>query len=311
MRPLQRKFLMVSALLHGLLLVLLIVGPAFAPKRRTELNHLPVLHVIPAELLDASVSGGGEPPPAAREPVLEPESPVTRRAPQPEPEPEVETVTPPVREVDPVEPPPVVREQPKPPVKPKPVEKPQEKPKEVKPKPTVKKPEIKVSTALTTQKRDTVREAREQAVQAELKRQQEAARELENRLVRTTQRIQSGASGSTKIDIPGPGGGGPAFANWNQAVLSIYDRYWVAPSELKDERATVVVEVVVNHDGKVLRDRIVSRSGIAALDNSVQAALDAVRRKGLPKFPAAARESGELQRTVRINFNLSSKLRLG
>jgi outer membrane biosynthesis protein TonB len=67
----------------------------------------------------------------------------------------------------------------------------------------------------------------------------------------------------------------------------------------------------VNHDGKVLRDRIVSRSGIAALDNSVQAALDAVRRKGLPKFPAAARESGELQRTVRINFNLSSKLRLG
>jgi TonB family protein len=306
MKPLQRKFLMVSALLHGLLLVLLIVGSAFAPKRPTQLNDLPVLHVIPAELLDLPVSGGGEPPPAVTEAQVEPE-PVA---------PVVQRVEPPVVEREqskPVEKPkeqPKPVEKPKPTVKPKPVEKPKpaEKPKEVvKPKPK----EIKVSTALKTQKQDVAREARDRAAEAARRQQQEAARALESRLARASQRIQAGASSSTKIDIPGPGGGGAAFANWNQAVLSIYDRYWVPPSELKDDRATVVVEVEVNHDGKVLRDRVVSGSGIASLDNSVKAALDVVRRVGLPKFPAQARAAGELQRTVRINFNLSSKLRLG
>ncbi|MFM1945636.1 MAG: TonB terminal [Verrucomicrobiota bacterium] len=309
MRVIQRKVLILSGLLHGLLLLLLILGPAFAPKRPPQLNSMPVLHVIPSELVDALISGGGEPPPAASQAEVRSEPEVTLREPERRPEPEPEPA-PPVVRPEPVE----RRDPPKPVVEPpKPAAKPQDKPKDKpKDKPVVKpKQEIKVSDTLIKPKADPAREARERAAEVERKRQQEAARALEQSVARANAQIRAVASSSTKIDIPGPGGGGAAFANWNQAVVSEYDRYWVAPSELKDDRATVVVEVVVNHDGKVLRDRIVSRSGIAALDNSVQAALDAVRRVGVPKFPSAARASGELQRTVRINFNLSSKLRLG
>ena len=75
-----------------------------------------------------------------------------------------------------------------------------------------------------------------------------------------------------------------------------------------DEEDDTIYEVVINHDGKVLSDRILRRSGIRILDGSVQDALDRVRARGLPPFPQGAKD---LQRTFRINFNLRTRQLLG
>jgi TonB family protein len=73
----------------------------------------------------------------------------------------------------------------------------------------------------------------------------------------------------------------------------------------------VLVEIVVNHDGRILQERILKPSGIGSLDDSVQAALDRVRVQKLPAFPPELKAQGELQKKFRINFDLQSKLRKG
>ena len=91
MNRLQKKCVMATVGVHLLLLVILIVGPAFfTPKSKTDDFH--VLDVIPANLIDASFNSGVQnaQPPA---PVVTP--------PQPQP-------TPPVP--NPVVPPPTLAE---------------------------------------------------------------------------------------------------------------------------------------------------------------------------------------------------------
>ena len=98
------------------------------------------------------------------------------------------------------------------------------------------------------------------------------------------------------------GPGGEAYANYSQVVKSIYDRAWIDPEEVTDEQATVQVKLVVYRDGTIKSDWIVNRSGIPALDKSVQSALDRVRE--VPRFPEGAKES---ERVFIINFNLKAK----
>jgi TonB family protein len=119
-------------------------------------------------------------------------------------------------------------------------------------------------------------------------------------------RLATNLSSGTSIEPFGPGGGGEVYANWLQAVKSIYDAKWRDPSEVTDERATVRVRVKVARDGTVLSQEIVGDTGIRALDQSVQAALDAVLR--LPRLPDSAKED---ERTFYINFNLRNKRQLG
>ena len=66
--------------------------------------------------------------------------------------------------------------------------------------------------------------------------------------------------------------------------------------------------MVIGRDGSVNADSIVKRSGVPALDKSVQNALDRVRIRGLPPFPDGAKEN---QRTYIINFNLKAKRLIG
>ena len=116
MNRLQKKCAIVTVGIHLLLLVILIVGPGFfAPKPKAD--NLPVLDVIPANLIDAAFNSGvrdAQPPP-----------PVVQPAPQPPPPQLVVT----------------------PPAPPK-VETPESKPVE---KPTVnQKPKIQINTQLVT-----------------------------------------------------------------------------------------------------------------------------------------------------------------
>ena len=88
MNRLQKKCFVASAGVHALLLVILLVGPAFLTSK-SKLDNSPILDVIPGKLIDAAFSGGGNPngrppPPAPPEP---PQRAVTPPAPAPEPDP--------------------------------------------------------------------------------------------------------------------------------------------------------------------------------------------------------------------------------
>src|SRR5512141_802364 len=61
MNRLQKKCLVVSLAIHALLMTVLLLGSAFAPKRPSIPTNLPILDVIPSTLVDALISGGGKP----------------------------------------------------------------------------------------------------------------------------------------------------------------------------------------------------------------------------------------------------------
>jgi outer membrane biosynthesis protein TonB len=143
-----------------------------------------------------------------------------------------------------------------------------------------------------------------QAERAAQQRQQaraaaEARRKLIGQLGQVASQLGDNLSGVAAIQIPyGPGGGGLPYANFYQAVQSIYTREWLVPDGATEKETTTVAEVTIARDGTVVVARIVRFSGNAVVDESVQLTLDRVRR--LVPLPASAEED---QRTVTINFN--------
>jgi outer membrane biosynthesis protein TonB len=291
MNRVQKKCLIASLALHGLLGVILLVGPAFLssnPKRSDQST----LEVIPSRIVDSLFSGGGNPnakPPAAQR-VTEPPPPAP---------------TPQIKEQAVEERQPVVEK-----TKPDVVEK-----------PTPQKPGIKVSTTLVKRpsekdkdekartdaeaKAKAQAEAKERA-KAEADARRRAARQLESRLNSAFDSLSQNLSSGTTIEPLGPGG--EAYADYGQVVKSYYDQAWIDPEDVSEDAATVNVKVVIRRDGTVIADPIQKRSGIPTLDRSVQNALDRVRLRGLPPFPEGAKES---QRIYIINFNLKAKRLVG
>lgn len=106
--------------------------------------------------------------------------------------------------------------------------------------------------------------------------------------------------------MPGFGGGGPTYANFLQAVKTIYANAWVVPEGVTDDEATATASVTIARDGTVRDARILRRSGNALADASVEAVLRRVTF-AVP-LPADAKEN---QRTVTIKFNVKAKRGLG
>jgi len=285
---LQKKCLLASTAMHSLLVVILVVGPAFLSAKKRP-PDLPLLDVIPSRLVDAALSGGGtpkaKPPPAAAQ----------AEAPKPEPQPRQPQPEPP---------------RPQPPERRKPAKPEPEVVKSETPRISAEKstPKITVRKEITTRTPKETADTREKARQEEARRRereltlarQRAAKQIESRLSGAAKSLKENFSAGTTIEMPGPGG--EAYANYSQVVKSMYDRAWIDPEDVTDESATVQVKVVVSRDGTLKSDSIVHRSGIPALDKSVQNALDRVRQ--LPHFPDGAKES---ERVFIINFNLKAK----
>ena len=118
--------------------------------------------------------------------------------------------------------------------------------------------------------------------------------------------LEEGRSGSTPIEFKGPGGGGVPYANFLQAVKSVYQRAWIVPDSITDENATVATSVTIARDGTVVASRITRSSGNPAVDRSVQVTLDRV--KWAAPLPDDAKEN---QRTVSISFNVAAKRATG
>jgi len=301
MTRLQKKCFLISAGMHGLLLAILLGSSAFRDKPET--SHIPILTMIPANILDAPGAGGGSPEPS----VAPPPSP---SQPQPQPAPPVVQPQPHVAQQPP--PKPVERPQPR-----EPVERPQPREAATEPTEPVSLPkkttakrthdiQIDFTPATVTSRKtkvkpaptDTASDESASSSRADARsRRQELAQALE---ALATGVRNSGAKG-TVVDMPGQGGG-EAFAGYETVIYNAYYHAWSTPDSVADKLAGADVKIVVARDGRIISAEIIKRSGERALDRSVENALQAVTR--LPPFPAGAHDE---QRTFLLRFNLEAK----
>jgi len=289
MNRLEKKCLLGSAALHGLLVAVFLFGSAFfTPKPRKD--SLPVINFIPDVLVDKELFGGGDPKvdPRAQPP---PPPPPQQETKPPPPEPQPPKPEPPKKEVTPKQPDTRVADVP------------EEKRKTKETPPTNSPP--KISTKLVVRNPRDLRRERQQQLERErdqaLAERQRQWSLLNQKLSNVTRSLGSTLSTSTTIGIPGDGG--LFFANYGQYVKSVYDAAWEVPEDMDDTDSTVKARVTIARDGTIRSAYIVTRSPNPTLNRSVQRALDEVKTIGKP-FPEGARED---QRVFEINFNLKAR----
>lgn len=300
MNRLQRECLAGSLVMHTGLLVLLVVGAAFAPGRKPDTVEIPILTFFPDKLVDAPIIGGGNPP----------SQPPPQAASPPPAAPPVEAPPP-----KPIEPPKAEKavEQEAPPPQ---VSEPKRAPKRPEPEPVVTSPtgeklapkhKIEVNLKPVEISATEARAKREQAAAAARARREAEAQRLADLQRRRVEGVlgslENNLSSGTSVSVPGTGGA--TYASYTSFVDFIYRRAWapLKPRETGDRSASVIARVIIARDGSVISDTITKRSGNAALDRSVRAALDRVRTIGRP-FPEGATD---LQREFEIEFNLESR----
>jgi len=313
----DKKCLVFSVGMHVLLGVILIGGAAFQPSRKS--SDFEVITMIPSKIVDEPGVGGGSPdasPPPAQ-PVAQPAAqPPAQPAPQPQPQ----EVTPP--KPKPVEVVKMVESKPKP-VEPERVveRKPEPKPEVVEtsphgdlptPKPTKKKPhEVQVDYTpydASSAKKIKERAARDEAdAQAAAEASAAKAKARQGRAIREA--LNSMASGLTertaaKTVVDLQGSGGEAFADYKTVIFNVYRSAWrrVKPDVVANKLASAMAKIVVGRDGAIISAEMISPSGDAGMDKSVERALRAV--KSLPPFPAEAHDQ---QRSFSIQFDLTSE----
>jgi TonB family protein len=290
----EKKCLAFSVGLHSLLAVILIGSAAF--ETMPHQDNMTVLNMIPARLLDSAGSGGGNPNAAPPPPQMQPARPQPTPA-QPVTQPKAAPPEP-VKHV----------EQRQERAEAKPVERalPDTKAELPSPKPPRKEHEVKVDyTPYNAKKLERSKPKVDENSDSAAAAAASAAAARRDRAIRQAlQLLQSGlevkASQRTIVDVKGEGG--EAFANYGDAVRSIYDSKWIAPDNVANKLAEAKVKIVVQSDGTILSAEIVDASGESAVDKSVERALRAVT--SLPKFPEGTHDQ---QRTFLIRFNLEAK----
>ena len=276
MNRLQKKCVLATAGVHLLLLVILVVGPAFF-QPRPKADDTQVLDVIPPNLVDAAVNSGvrnAQPPAPA---------PVVTPPPQPQPTPQPpKPVEPTPTFVERVEK--IFKPEPAKPVKPDLA--PAEKPAKTEPH------KIQVNTKLVTHTAPNNSRT--------VRNDSERARALQN----VIRNLKKSFSPTTTVDMPG--NSTAAYANYADVVKSIYEQAWVPPDNAENDDANTKVRVTIASDGTVISARILTPSGDAGVDASVQRTLERVQF--IAPFPEGASEK---ERTYIINFNLKAKRMLG
>jgi TonB family protein len=122
------------------------------------------------------------------------------------------------------------------------------------------------------------------------------AERLEKTVAASLSNLGGQLSGATTINIPGLGG--VAYANYGQAIISIYEREWIKPGGI-EQTFVAKATVEVARDGRVLSARVTGQSGSADVDRSVAEVLRRVRK--LPAFPP---EATDATRVFHIDFEL-------
>lgn len=272
MNRLQKKCFMATAGFHLLLLLILVIGPAFfRPQPKTDDSQ--VLDVIPSNLIDAQFNQGvrgAQPPPPT--PVVTPPPP----QPQPVQPPPPKAVEPTPSFVERMEK--MLKPEPEKPVKPDltPVVKP---PKAEPHKIQVNKQLVKRDASQNTSKPDNSA-AKARALQKAL------------------QNLKDNFSESTKVDMPGTGAA--SYASYDSAVKSIYYQAWmqILLDTVSKDGENVIAQITIASDGTVVSANIVTPSGDPKVDQSVQRTLERV--KYIAPFPEGVTQK---ERSYTINFS--------
>jgi len=264
MNRLQKKCVIATAGIHLLLLLILVFGSAFFSSRPRP-DDTQVLDVIPANLIDAAFSSG-------------------------------------VKNTQPPTPTPVVI----PPPQPQPV---QPAPKPVEPTPTFIQKVEKLFTPepkpdLTPVEKQnpsrTPKVSLKPVVRNVPKTSPDNSQNQSQTIKSTLRTLKKNLSKGTTVDMPGDSS--TAYASYASVVKSVYDQAWTLPDTVANDEENVKVSVTIARDGTVISSRIVSPSGDAAVDSTVQRTLDRVTF--VAPFPDGATER---ERTYIINFNPKAK----
>ena len=303
MNRLQKKCLLVSTGLHGLLLGVLLFGSAFVAAKPDNAPNTTIFHVIDSRLITDAESnpGGASSAPAPQPPAIPPAEPPS--APPIPPTRHEQPVRPVVAPLPPVPKPQRVRPEELQPVQP---ESPsfQERP-ELPKRHSLSADDLKIVKSSKTKPVKQPKPTDNPSVADDLRAAAEAARlsRLRREIGSAVRNLDNNFSHETRENLGGTGEGvGQASINYRDAVASIYTGAWVPPADLDDELATATVSVTIDRDGTVQSARIIQGSGNPGMDQSVQSTLDRVTF--IAPFPQGAKEQ---TRTYTIKFNLRAK----
>lgn len=260
--------------MHVLLLLVVLFGAAFlAPEKPKPVE---TLTMVPSMLLDDALAGGGGNPNIARtdakikgetlQPVPPRPQPVKAELPKPPPKPEVVKVEP-----APAPPKNTI---------------PKQAPIELKP---LNKTAAKPKTDPQAKQRADAKAAQEKLAKA---------------LGKVREEMRQGFTSGTAVEVSGPGGA--AYASYRSFVFAAYDNAWQVSPDVANDDSVVVARIVIHRSGRIVSAQISQRSGLPALDKSVQRALDSVT--SLPPFPQGTTDQ---ERTFVIEFSLKAKRLLG
>ena len=325
----QRKCILASVCLHGLLCLVVVIGPALMPRKEDD---RPVVMTFLNAALTDDRSGGGAAGPVAPA-LIDPPAPTPTATPEvAKPAPEQPKKIEDPKLVEP--PPPKVVEKPKAEEIPKVPEGERKLPlvqkKTVEPTKTavqdsLKRPIVPArkvearAVVKTLPKVDLTKTAKRDAQTLEdEKARADAAREAERRrqiaagLGKSASNIQRNTSKAAAVEATGSGdgSGGQAAINYRQYVAarykSEYDDALARASGIAAGDLVVRASVTINSSGRVVASEIITRSGNKELDRLVQHILDGVKQ--IEGFPPGAQDS---ERTFKLRFHLDSESRQG
>lgn len=325
MIPSNTRYLLTSLGIHAAAVGLLVFAPALS-SRTVQDQPSPVLEILPdnLRLTDGNTVGGGNPearPPKGGPQQASPEPPPPKPQPEP-PKPEPQQVPKP--------------EPPKAEAKPPPkralateiqrstaqVPKAQDiDPSLATKKQKATKDEFQLADATKKRSKKDIEADRREAAAAEAAkeaaREAREAREREARVAAAREawnkaqqaradavrgvasNLGKNLSGSTSIEMPGPGGA--AYAPYGSYLMAFYKLRWKKPTTLNVDHGEVEAEITVQRNGRVTAFRLIRPSGIRALDDSVCEVLD--RNRDLRPLPEGTTDP---ERRITIRFDLSA-----
>lgn len=319
-RTLQRCLVGSTAAHAALLLLVLLLGGLAA--RKVIEPDVPVLQIIPTDLrlTMGDQIGGGTPnplPQAKKEvpgspPVAPPQAQVTPPTTTPKVREEAPPSETPTKETTPktVTPPPTTKSSP-PKIEvakePRLMAKAQDLDASRLPDKPIKMastPTIQTSSARrrrTDEDKKAAEEAAEAAAAASRARADRiaSARTLAEKLSGAATGVSKNVGATTQIDMPGLGGA--AYAPYYTYLRAYLKQQWRKPTTSSEQEAAASVELTIGRDGTLLSAEITHRSGVKALDASVEELFRRVRK--LNPLPS---EFGDARMVVPVKFVLDS-----
>jgi hypothetical protein len=280
MNRLQRKCFIASASIHGLLVVIVLVGPGFMSSTKT-VEDLPIIDCPPDFLIDQALYSGGNPN-AKPPPPAPPTQTAQQTAPPPEPKPQ-----PKQRDPDAVVEP--VKNQ---------TESFEESP------PKKHTPQIPTSIKTRPQPTKTASKSNDEA-RIQDRQAEEQRKRLAGAFASAANSVKQGTASATSIEdvSRGPGGGGPVYASYLAWIQSVYMNAWVPPDDVSVDSGVAYASITIARDGTIIAASLVDGSRNSGIDASVRRTLTRVTTIGR-SFPEGVKEN---ERTYKLKFDLSVK----